>query len=405
MAITAGIGIVTLPVMVGAVDLAYQKLFNSSLDPHHLLTYSGHEQATDASWSPDGTRVASTGWDAAVQVWDATTGKKLLSCTLEKTVTGVSPLGVVWSANGKYLFAFFGEYTLLSPESNRSEKRIVGIVQVWDAVTGQRVRSIPIMQPTTITGPYNDTVSLDPQPNLMTWALNEQYLAVAISRRNAANTRDDIVIEIWDLATGSKVSLLDPASPPISPPGNSTPIPSALYSVVKMVWAHDSGKLAVSTTGQSNNMCQVWDALVGKKMHTFPVVYQADDIIAWSLDGRSIALGTAIYDAETGRRGATYWLEGSLTSQGWSPNGKDLAVSTERGTGLYAPTYGTLSLIDASSGKQIAQYDEGQVDRGSFKKTTWSPSGKDFLVVRKGIEIWRADEGSARTQTRSCGEV
>ena len=45
-----------------------------------LYTYHGHLNAiSDLAWSPDGTRIASASYDKTVQVWDATTGKRLVT--------------------------------------------------------------------------------------------------------------------------------------------------------------------------------------------------------------------------------------------------------------------------------------------------------------------------------------
>lgn len=73
-----------------------------------------------------------------------------------------------------------------------------------------------------------------------------------------------------------------------TPTPTNTPTTSYV-EVQKMVWAPDSGKLAVFTTVIApdvavTNMCQMWDAPAGKKMHAFTVMDQADEIIAWSLE-------------------------------------------------------------------------------------------------------------------------
>ena len=45
-----------------------------------LLTYRGHTNTVfSVAWSPDGTRIASGSDDSTVQVWDAKTGKRLLT--------------------------------------------------------------------------------------------------------------------------------------------------------------------------------------------------------------------------------------------------------------------------------------------------------------------------------------
>ncbi|MDQ2906331.1 MAG: hypothetical protein M3Y81_22655 [Chloroflexota bacterium] len=230
------------------------------------------------------------------QVWNALTGKRLLTGGLE---TEVPPRLVVWSADGQHLLVFVCQYGSVPPGS-----RMVPMVQIWDAATGQQVRTIPVMQPV----PLIQSGALSDQPRLVAWALNEEYLAVAKSRYDVARRRDDAVIEIWDIATGREVALLDPASSPLatrqsgststlmSAPGNGTPTPSntpaptstpafSHVEVEKLVWAPESGKLAVCTLGQLPDRCQIWDTQAGKQLRAFPVVYQADTIIAWSPDG------------------------------------------------------------------------------------------------------------------------
>ena len=64
-----------------------------------LLTYHGHDPAGEPSavaWSPDGSRIVSGGEDRTAQVWEAMTGKTLL--TYDNTV---APAGLAWSPDGK----------------------------------------------------------------------------------------------------------------------------------------------------------------------------------------------------------------------------------------------------------------------------------------------------------------
>ncbi|QBD79814.1 hypothetical protein EPA93_29070 [Ktedonosporobacter rubrisoli] len=353
-------------------------LQQSRLDPH-ILAFAADTHV--ASWSPDGTRVASVSWadgetpdplsnlqsgNVVVQVWNAATGKHLLTCRLEHAGTSVAPVGVVWSASGKQLVAFVQHYGQGTPGS-----RIVDLVQVWDAATGQRLRTLPVTPPVTLTeqGYWPpDQLEVD------AWALNAGYLAMVKKRWDSAFGKGYQDIEIWDIVAGRKVSTLDP--------GNQI--------VQNLVWAPESRKLAVS----GSKLCQLWDAPAGKKLHVFPT----HPIVAWSLDERSLAVGNTIYDVQTGRRITDYRVAGRLIGQAWSPDGKRLAASFfSAKTRPYGPVYGTISLIDASSGRQLAQYDEGQIDPTAEPivfvdaggKMAWSPNGKDILVVRREINIWR----------------
>jgi hypothetical protein len=73
-------------------------------------------------------------------------GRKRTLCRLEHAGTGVAPAGVVWSADRKQLVAFVKGQGMGTPGS-----RIVDLVQVWDAATGQRLRSLPVISPVTLT--------------------------------------------------------------------------------------------------------------------------------------------------------------------------------------------------------------------------------------------------------------
>ena len=95
----------------------------------YSLSYRGHAGAVNAvAWSPDGKRIASGSSDHTVQVWDVATGKNLLTYTehtREKAKGGVigGVCSVVWSPDGTRI------------ASGGSDKT----VQVWDAATGKNL--------------------------------------------------------------------------------------------------------------------------------------------------------------------------------------------------------------------------------------------------------------------------
>src|SRR5258708_5985371 len=105
-------------------------LATSSLSAQEAkLTLRGHKEGwICVAFSPDGKRIVSGSADKTEKVWDAATGKEILSISDEDCVTSVA-----FSPDGKRIAsAYF-----------RTSAYFLTIrVKVWDAATGKRVLSL-----------------------------------------------------------------------------------------------------------------------------------------------------------------------------------------------------------------------------------------------------------------------
>ena len=79
-------------------------------------------------FSPDGTRIATASADGTAKIWDATTGKELLS--VQGSLMVQVQNGFVWyatfSPDGKLLATAGGD----------------GIARIWDATTGEELLTL-----------------------------------------------------------------------------------------------------------------------------------------------------------------------------------------------------------------------------------------------------------------------
>lgn len=127
----------------------------------HLLTCIGHSHAVYAvAWSRDSRRLASVG-DDKVQVWDAMTGQKLPA----RSEHTQSVNGIVWSPDGR---------RLASASSGKT-------VQVWDASTAQRLPTY---------SEHSGSV------NGIAWSPDGRWLA---------SGSEDKTVQVWEALTGQRL--------------------------------------------------------------------------------------------------------------------------------------------------------------------------------------------------------
>jgi WD40 repeat protein/serine/threonine protein kinase len=246
--------------------------------------------STRVSWSPDGTRLASPN-GAAIQIWDAATGKELSSLKGKREVRSLA-----WSPDGR---------RLASAEED-------GAVGIWDSVTRKQTL-LRRVEP-----------GEDPVP-CVAWNPAGTRLAAACNSG---------CVLIWDAITGQLTSM----------------IRGHRGVVTSVAWCPKGTRLA--SAGRDREI-HVWDASTGRVLGTLKEHTGMVDQVSWSPDGKRLASCSwdqtvKLWDPITGETVITFhFLPKSEIPAclAWSPGGSRLAV----GCGS-----GSIEILDAAPGYRLA---------------------------------------------------
>ena len=189
---------------------AENALHRSVLASHVLLTVQAHNaQVWSVAFSPDGTRLATASQDGTAKIWDAATGKPLLTLQVFSSTTGLKggANSVVFSPDGK----------LLATASDDKQ------VRLWDPVTGQLMR--------TLSGHTDqvDTVRFSPDGTLL------------------GSASADKTAKVWDVATGRELLTLR---------GHTE-------GVISITFSPDNKRIS---TGSLDGTMKIWDGTTGKEL-------------------------------------------------------------------------------------------------------------------------------------------
>lgn len=268
------------------------KLFNPS-NGQLVKTFDEAQVSTWASWSPYGTRLATS--SQTVQIWDIKTGRVLVTYTpkgaqaanltshsnqLVQHSGGNMIYASAWSADGKLI-------------ASAVDGNAYGYnVQVWNAATGAPVRTLQI----------KPGANIDDYITQVGWSADGKYLA-------AESPNDGVVV--WDAVTGQRV---------YARPGAQA-----------LAWAPQGDLIA---SADSNGKVQVWQAATGTVQFSFQGQSSGGvSALAWSPNGKYLAAAgqnVRVWDVAQNKLHYTYTGHGkhsnlAINSLAWSPDSTEIA--------------------------------------------------------------------------------
>jgi RNA polymerase sigma factor (sigma-70 family) len=311
------------------------------------LVLTGHTAAAfDLAYSPDGSRLVSTGMDNTVRIWDPATGKELM------TLSGhtLPVLCVAFEPDGRHFLTVAAEHW-----AGPNFARTPGEVKRWDARTGNEVRSYapPGELPT-----FGVAVSPDGKHMAVTGGANG-----ALAR-----------VTLIDIASGETVWTHEKELEWPYHPVDFSP----------------DGRLIVAAGGKRE--VNVLERTSGKLLFTMSVLPDPALAARFSPDGSWIAAGgigkpsgIRVFDATTGKRKAT--IETDLR---WV---RDLHFRKD-GKLLAAAALFGVRVFDSASGQTVLEIKEPFVNKYGV---AFNPAGDRLAVSSedKVIRIYTLKEAGA----------
>jgi WD40 repeat protein len=346
-----------------------------------------HGSPGDLSFSPDGTLLASHGLGGVINLWPGNPGLETPGLTNVHFPCVLSP-------DSRTLAAVVrgpGSDALLIP--TRAE------VVLLDVVSGQAIHLPAVTNSTPVFFSADGTVlkTLMKVTNglfrLENWELRTQSRvesmdlvtahdglwnwAITHSGRYLAFGQDDGGVRIWDTVSGAVVRDLPPTG----------------GAARRLVFSPDDGSLAVGYLRPPNVEWQFsfWDWSTGRRISRTDIWDAEVRQVAYSPDGRRFATSRGdasarLYDPATGREVACFsGFKQSLGAVAFSPDGRTLALGI---------TGGPVALLNLATGREVTMLAREASDARALRWLEFTADGRALLGCDNGgmVHRWLAPD-------------
>jgi WD40 repeat protein len=356
-----------------------------------IVFHGHHDKVTGVALSPEGQCLASVSDDQTIKIWDATTGKEVVTLHEEATVRHLA-----FSPHGRFLASGSDNHTVKIWDATAGKKgpvlhekarvnnvvfspngdRIAGVcgfkAKMWDPTTGRELLSLDRV------GPYG-RARFSPDGKFIAagtavFTPDGKFIAAAISVHGR--------VRIWNADTGRVVRTLP------NKPGSH---------ILDVAFSPDGRYLAGAAQRQT---VIIWDLATGRVVRTFTGHLGWCSCVAFSPDGKLLASGSGGPAKTIGERSQAFdvkvWKVGTgqelFTLKGhpnsawtvaFSPDGKRLVVGSGPVTSGWKGA--EVTVWDVATGQNLFIL-KGHT--GSVYSVAFSPDGKRLASAGNEIKIW-----------------